>query len=448
MPTRGRLVHVNSSVESSDVSSPTATPFCCGCTTTCSTAVFRRRSIAIRVVVTADNHLGRYYDKMFPQRLEERRAWLRRGFAAAVNYALERRAHLFLQLGDLFDSAEPRNLERQFVAEQLARLRDAEVRCLGIGGNHDTPRTRNGQAPATAQGSFARLGGLRLLGDRLTETDGGLRGSESPALGSIDTELLEIDGVRVAVGGIPFDPTARAGSDPLDGLEWRPEADVALLLLHGNLEGHVYPGVSEPVIRCRTVEELEGVDYLLVGHVHRFAAFRWGDKMVVVPGATERMTFGEMESRPGFVYMEVEPGRVPALQQVAVECQPREQLDIATSELGDDPAETVKVRMEAICRRDALVRVSLQGPITRRRYHDLNPREIAEYGASRSFFCDLDTTGLYVEDERQPSTVRGGRLSQRDELIRYAREEWEAAPSQKERDLIDEAVAAILEEYG
>ena len=451
----------------------------------------RRRTIAIRMVVTADNHLGRYYDRMFPQRLEERRAWLRRGFAAAVDFALEQEAHLFLQVGDLFDSPEPRNLERQFVAEQLARLRAAGVVSLAIGGNHDTPRGRNGQPLATPLGSLARLGGLRLLGDPATRTeDPGLRtepsalgtrdqrtAGETPALpaspiahhsalrtqnpeprtsslsprssvlGPIDTELLDIDGVRVAVGGLALDPTAPAGSDPLEGLEWRPEADIAVLLLHGSLEGHVYPGAPEPIARRRTVERLEGVDYLLVGHVHRFATFRWGGRTVVVPGATERMTFAEMDGRPGFVYLEAEPGRLVTLRQVAVECQPREQLVIPTSELGESPAEEVKARMEAVCRRDAMVRVSLEGPISRRCYHDLRLRELAEYGAARCFFLDLDTTGLHVEDARQPSAARGGRLSQREELARFARERWEAATSRQERDLIEEATRAILEEY-
>ena len=120
---------------------------------------------------------------------------------------------------------------------------------------------------------------------------------------------------------------------------------------------------------------------------------------------------------------------------------------IPTSELEEDPAERVMARMEEVCRREAMVRVSLEGPISRQRYHDLRLREIAEYGAARCFFLDLDTTGLYVEDAQIPSTARGGRLSQREELARYAREQWEAATSEQERALIEEATRAILEEY-
>jgi DNA repair exonuclease SbcCD nuclease subunit len=83
-------------------------------------------------VVTGDNHLGRHYDRMPPQRLEERRARLRRGFVAAVDYALQQRAHFLLHAGDLFDTVDPRNVERDFVAAQLVRVRDAGIVCLAI----------------------------------------------------------------------------------------------------------------------------------------------------------------------------------------------------------------------------------------------------------------------------------------------------------------------------
>ena len=74
-------------------------------------------SAAVRAVITADNHLNRYYDRMSPQRLQDRRRHLRQGFRAAVDYAIEHHADLFLQVGDLFDTPDPRNIDREFVAQ-------------------------------------------------------------------------------------------------------------------------------------------------------------------------------------------------------------------------------------------------------------------------------------------------------------------------------------------
>jgi DNA repair protein SbcD/Mre11 len=403
-------------------------------------------------VATADNHLGRHYDRMLPQRLEERREWLRRGFSAAVQYAVEREAHLFLQVGDLFDTTEPRNVEREFAAAALARLGDAGVRCLGITGNHDTPRSRSAARPvATPQSSYARLGGLRLLGESFSRNGDSMLSPQSSLLSaehSIDSETFDMDGVRVAIGGMAPDPTAPAGSDPLEGVQWRPDANLSILLLHGSLEGHVYPGAPEPIVRRRTVESLEGVDCLLVGHVHRYTALRWGGTTVVVPGSTERMTFGELDVQPGFAYLELEPGQAPELSHIPVEPQPRRALTVDSSELAhEDPGEALKEMIGSVCRPDAMVRVSLRGPITRQRYHDLRLREAVEHGVARCFFLDLDTTHLYVEDELRPPEARGGRLSQREQLAMFAEEQVAAAATEGERRLLEEAARAVLEEY-
>jgi DNA repair protein SbcD/Mre11 len=395
-------------------------------------------------VATADNHLGRHYDRMLPQRLEERREWLRHGFAAAVQQAIEREAHLFLQVGDLFDTTEPRNVEREFVAASLARLAESGVRCLGISGNHDTPRSRSARPVATPQSSYARLGGLRLLGERKARTEEGASGR----VDLVDAEIVDVGGVRIAVGGIAPDPTTPAGSDPLEGVEWRPEADLSILLLHGSLEGHVYPGAPEPIVRRRTVEGLEGLDCLLVGHVHRYAAYRWGGATVVVPGSTERMTFGEMDVQPGFAYLELEPGRAPVLRHVPVEPQPRRVLAVESAELPEEnPGSALKGVIESVCSPDAMARISLRGPITRQRYHDLRLREAAEFGVARCFFLDLDTTHLYVEDEFRSPEARGGKLSQREQLALFAEEQVAAAPTAEERSLMEEAARAVLEEY-
>jgi DNA repair exonuclease SbcCD nuclease subunit len=263
----------------------------------------------------------------------------------------------------------------------------------------------------------------------------------------VDAEIIEAGGVRVAVGGVAPDPRLPAGADPLEGVEWCPEADLSILLVHGSLEGHIYPGAPEPIIRRETVERL-GADCLFAGHVHRFASFRWGRTSVVVPGATERMTFGEADTRPGFVYLELEPERPAEISHIPVGPQPRRQMVLASGELDEDnPAETVKQRLDELCGRDVLVKLSLEGPITRQRYHELRMRELAEYGAARCFFLDLDTTGLYVEDDLPRLALRTGRLSPREELLRYGEEVRDASGTAVERALIDEAMSAILSEY-
>ena len=114
----------------------------------------------IRVILTADNHLSAYSPKLSPTKLAERRRRLGLAFKQVVDAAIERRAHLFIQAGDLFDSVDPRNRERDFVAEQLKRLQSAGIHTFGVSGNHDTPRQKTEQGGFAPQNIYHRLNGM------------------------------------------------------------------------------------------------------------------------------------------------------------------------------------------------------------------------------------------------------------------------------------------------
>ena len=111
----------------------------------------------IRVILTADNHLSAYSPKLSPTKLAERRRRLGLAFKQVIDAAIERRAHLFIQAGDLFDSVDPRNRERDFVAEQLMRLQSAGTHTFGVSGNHDTPRQKTEQGGFAPQNIYHRL---------------------------------------------------------------------------------------------------------------------------------------------------------------------------------------------------------------------------------------------------------------------------------------------------
>src|SRR5439155_13728599 len=122
-------------------------------------------SETVRAVVTADNHLNRFYARMTPQKLSQRRRYLRDGFKAAVAYAVQRPAHLFFIAGDLFDQPDPRNVDRAFVAHCLVRLREAGIQVFAVGGNHDTPRQSTEQGGSAPQEVYSQLGALTLFED-------------------------------------------------------------------------------------------------------------------------------------------------------------------------------------------------------------------------------------------------------------------------------------------
>jgi DNA repair protein SbcD/Mre11 len=398
----------------------------------------------VRAVVTADNHLNRYHAKMPAVRLEERRRVLRRAFRRAVDAAIDSRADFFLQCGDLFDSVDPRNAERSFVATGLADLREAGVTALAIGGNHDTPRQSTEHGGLLAADLYARLGGLHLFA----------AGHE------VAYEVFEREGLRVAIGGLCWDAQTAFGDDPLEGLDFPDppdgRADWKLLLLHSSLEGHTFPGAFEPVVRRGSIARIDA-DYLLVGHVHARTHFQVGGTHVLVPGATERMYLEEFVHDPGFVVLELQPGGRSRFEWRTFPAQPRCRLKVTGHELTPqpfglrppevDPTTVILERLEAAADARCLATLNLEGVLTREVYGALDLGRVQEAGNAGFFFFEIDTAGLELQDEFGETSERGVRLSQVEELQLTAALLRDNAQSQEERRVVEAALERILAEY-
>lgn len=449
----------------------------------------------LRVVVTADNHLSAYTPKLSPQRLSERRQRLGQAFAKVVDEAIARGAHLFIQAGDLFDSTEPRNLEREFVAAQLARLRQAGILAFAISGNHDTPRQRTEHGGYSPQGVYARLGGLHYF-------------AESHCVQPVRVEAA---GMRAAVAGLSSNPGAAPGGDPLDGVELDdPDeilagADLGILLLHAAIEGHGFPGEDESIVRRSSLGRLTGFQVVLAGHVHAYARFHVGDKAVVVCGPTERMEFGEAESTPGFAYLELTHAGLRVAEHIPIPPQPRHVVTVRTPELwpprrpvpvlaesvaephadhtpspadaylelpsvedaldgagslagstmhsaGNDagarPTQAVLDQIEPYCTPEAMVRLCLEGPITREQYRALDLRTVWLAGQRRAFSFELDESGLSLAVSGSHEVVaRGERVAPHEMLEQVARDWIEQAGTAEERVLIAKTRERILASY-
>src|SRR5438093_6967042 len=90
----------------------------------------------LRIIHTADVHLGARHDDLGDQAVAQRERQFA-AFVASVDLALAERVDLFLVAGDLFDSnVQPRRSVERAVA-QLRRLVEARIRCVLIPGTHD-----------------------------------------------------------------------------------------------------------------------------------------------------------------------------------------------------------------------------------------------------------------------------------------------------------------------
>ncbi len=395
------------------------------------------------LVVTADNHLGQYAARMPFARLEERRRRLREGFRRAVGYAVQHRAAAFLHAGDLFDTVDPRNLERVMVSQELARLREAGMTVVGIGGNHDTPRHTGQHGGYHAADIYASLGGLHFCTDAQ----------------EVASVIVERDGLTIQLGGVSWDPTLGPEDDPLAGLAYPdPEAgraDWKVLLAHASPEGHRHPEAQEPYVRRQAIAELDA-DVLVLGHEHRRTFMEIEGRKVLVPGATEMMRYGEFGHAPGFASIELGHRGLFRHRWHTFPAQPRLRVTVRANELIAAPAglrdpdesvtEVVVRRVREASQPDQLTTLVLEGELSRERYMELDFARVQDVGAGSNFFFSINTDDLHLANEFGVAATSGVRLSQRQE-VEAALRDLEPT-TDEERAAVERCRERILAYYG
>jgi exonuclease SbcD len=422
---------------------------------------------SIRVVLTADNHLSAYTPKLTPAKLAERRRRLAMAFKQTIDAAIACKTHLFIQAGDLFDSTDPRNQERKFVAEQLMRLRSAGIQVFSVSGNHDTPRQSTEQGGVAPHSIYHQLGAMHYFGSS----------------DFLEPVRCNVGGLQLAVAGLSYHPGVPPGGDPLDHVQIvDPDAivasaDLGILILHSAIEGHAFPGEMETFVRRSSLTHFDGFRVMLVGHVHTFAHFSIADKAVVICGATERMEFGQDEDKTGFVYLELTGSSLRHAEHMPIKPQPRHIVILRTTELwpshhsngnvrtelvlepekedahtSEAPALSVTERIlqqvEPFCTEDAMVRLILEGPITREQYHTLDIRSIWMYGQQRAFSFEVDESHLLLTSEFVHNDVeRGERIAPRDVLETIAQEWMEQADTLDARAILTKTRQRVLDHY-
>jgi exonuclease SbcD len=363
--------------------------------------------MSIRIVATSDNHLGRYYARMPVMTLDKRRWRLRHAFGQVIDYAIANHAHLLVLAGDVFDTPNPRNPDRIYLAKRLRDLERAGVRVVAVGGNHDAPRS------ATEEGGYLPLAVYAEL-DALTFFDQLL--PEDPVVRPV---VFEIEGLKVAVGG--FTPNVNLGPehDPLENVTFDGQgADVRVLVIHAPIEGTVYPDANTVVVHRLALERLKEVDLVIVGNAHRFTSFAVDSKRVVIPGSTEWMDYGDLGVvKPGFAVIEARSRAEVTVRHEDVPPQPRAEVVVQASELeSGDPTEIILARLAPESDPDKLVRLAIDGVIARDVYTRLNLTTVEDHARRLFFFFETDLTRLAVRFSMAGRVTGSPRRSIRDEV--------------------------------
>ncbi len=390
----------------------------------------------ITVVLTADNHLGYSAFGQHPRKREERLQRLRRAFQQATDFAVGQGVDLFIQAGDLFDTPNPTEQDRSFVAARLAELRQAGIRTFALSGIHDTPtdtgfyaeyedqpeygsevlthRPPDGVAPPRAPlwapiVSYACLGALHYFPP--------LSMPQHSSSVELEPVIIDVHGILLALCGLSV-LTGQEG-DPLAHVHVQSDierAAISLLILHAPIEGqasqeNAIHDRAFPIVARSTIAGQSSFRTILAGYHHAYQHVHIGHTDVILAGATQHIDFSasgsenDPDAEPGFVFLGLAADGIRWCHHIPVDTLRLRRLIIHTAELWKDitddagmttraPTDTILEQLRPLCAADSMVQLQLVGELSRGQYHQLDLGQVRRYGEEHCFELAIDESGL------------------------------------------------------
>lgn len=428
----------------------------------------------ISMVLTADNHLGYTSSDQPPRKRELRKQQLRHAFQQATDFAIGQGVDLFVQAGDLFDTTNPDEQDRSFVAERLSQLRHAGIRTFAIGGIHDTSieafssldgvKADFASSTPSPQLSYARLGALHYF-SQASDTSIDQNTVQTQESRQLEPVVLNIQGTQIGICGVSV--AAGQERDPLEHIRVSNDlvpVAMSLLILHAPIEG-LEAGSSSGEIRAQvnraSIANQSIFRYILAGYHHAYRHVSIGQCDLIVAGATQRIDFNDPDDEPGFVFLGLAADGIRWCKHITLESLQLRRLVIPARDLMQhnpdadhtDITEDIIKRLRPICTEDAMVQLRFAGELTRERYHQLDLKRIRHFGEKHCFTLSIDDSALSFLSEQEfissmdgygSSVHRDERFSPREELVALADEWIAAAPDEQERNALQATKEELL----
>ncbi len=322
----------------------------------------------VRIVLTGDNHLNLYNQKL-GSKLTERRARIGRAWFETVQYAIDHQADLYINTGDLFDQLSPRNPPRASVIDGFRRLREAGVSSYIAAGNHEVPSNeRDGVSPH----ALLREAGLAHVFENRID---------------FEQVIEDVGGREVSVAGMSYNRNLAPKEDPLEDKTIPAGRDLNIAILHYSIEDIAPPIWEEPMIRKASIERNPQIQLYAMGHIHEHITTKIKDSHIVYPGGTEHYDFGEWQKTTGFVVIDYE--EKAEIKYIPVESQPMRQLKLHTSHtLHDRITESIQSEVTKASDKDGLLQLVLEGDLPFKKYTEIDFTEINKSGIAQNFYFE------------------------------------------------------------
>ena len=324
----------------------------------------------VKIVITGDNHLNLYNQKL-GSKLSERRSRIGQAWYKTIEYAIDNKADIYINTGDLFDQLSPRNPPRANVIDGYMKLKDAGISSYIIAGNHEVPSNeRDGVSPHALlrEAKLSHVFENRLDFEQIVE---------------------DVNGLQISVSGMSYNRNLASKEDPLEGKTIPAGFDLNLAILHYSIEDIAPPIWEEPLIQKESIERNPQIQLYIMGHIHEHIKTKINDSHVIYPGATEHFDFREWDKDTGFVVVEYEDNEL-IIKYVPIESQPMRQMKLHTSFIKhDEITNAIKKEVEGLSNIDGLLQVILEGELPFQKYTEIDFTDINRYGSDQNFYFEL-----------------------------------------------------------
>lgn len=322
-----------------------------------------------------------------------------------VTYTLENKADVFLFSGDAYKNASPDPIYQKMFAQQLKRLSDEGVKTILVVGNHD-----------------------QILRSTQSHAMSVFQSLEVPGVLTIDKPMsLKLDTRHGALQLIGLPHVTRHNIMTLDkyaNLSAAQLDDVLIHHVHDLLKSYyeeLDPEIPSVVTAHMSVdkalagieEELligytltfpndifinEKIDYVALGHIHKYQVVREDKPRIVYAGSLERVDFGEEKEDKGFVHVQLERKKTTS-EFHSIGPRPFVTIDLDTTRMAADADITA-----ALVKKVQKEKVS--GCVLRVRYK-IDSERIQEVQEHEINAAARDCLSVRVQPEIVPEKMRG-----------------------------------------
>jgi len=329
--------------------------------------------LSVRIIHCSDIHLDRRFNLGDPQRSEQRKKDIENNFKKIVDFAINKKADVFILGGDIFDKVNPSNSALSFLVSQIKRLKDNEIETVMIGGNHDVPK----------------MGAQFLAIDIL----------ENAGLATIfsDTEnfqekIFTINGDDVQLVGKSYN-SKNQSQNPFSNYNITKKGKYLICIIHGSLIGlNVDPlnPMDSQYNPFGANDITEEIDYLALGHFHNRFDREKSNTIICNPGSIEKLSWSESGDQKGFAVIEFS-NEDKQLRFEELDSRNFQFKEIPLNKEIENINEYILEKLEEIKNPEEILRLSLKGTITSEQYKTYKISELVKNTKDIFFHLNLDS---------------------------------------------------------